>query len=176
MKLIFIYGLPAVGKLTVARELSNMTGFGVVHGHLVNDLIGVIFGFGSKSFLKYNHKTRLMLFEGACKERVKGLIFTFGYHNDNDEDRAKDIVNIVKKNKGEVYFVKLIADKDNIIKRAMSDDRKKFGKIKTKSLIKKVLDNKNYAKRMNFEPTLEIDNSNLSAKKVAGMIKEEFKL
>ena len=39
VKLIFVYGLPATGKLTVARELSSLTGYKVFHNHLVVDLL-----------------------------------------------------------------------------------------------------------------------------------------
>jgi len=34
MKLVFIYGPPAVGKLTVANALAKVTGFKVFHNHL----------------------------------------------------------------------------------------------------------------------------------------------
>ena len=39
MKLIFIYGTPATGKLTVAKVLSNKIGFKVFHNHLTFDLV-----------------------------------------------------------------------------------------------------------------------------------------
>ncbi len=35
MKLVFIYGPPASGKLTVARELAALTGYKLFHNHLV---------------------------------------------------------------------------------------------------------------------------------------------
>lgn len=176
MKLIFIYGPPAVGKLTVAKELSKLTNYRILHGHLVNDLISSIFGHGTKQFLKYNHKTRLMLFEGACKEKVEGLIFTFGFHNDNDPKRAKEIESVIKKNKGQVYYVKLTADKKILEERTITSDRKKYGKINTKKLIKEVIKNRNYFKKMNFKPTLEINNSMLSAKQVAKKIKMYYNI
>ena len=34
MKLLFIHGSPAVGKLTVANEIAKLTGFKVFHNHL----------------------------------------------------------------------------------------------------------------------------------------------
>ena len=35
MKLVFIYGPPAVGKLTVAKELAALTGFKVFHNQVI---------------------------------------------------------------------------------------------------------------------------------------------
>ncbi|MBD0327065.1 MAG: AAA family ATPase, partial [Pyrinomonadaceae bacterium] len=48
MKLIFLHGLPGVGKLTVARELAKLTGFKVFHNHLAVDLVESLFEFGSQ--------------------------------------------------------------------------------------------------------------------------------
>lgn len=39
MNLIFIYGPPATGKLTIANELSSLTGLPVFHNHLTRDIV-----------------------------------------------------------------------------------------------------------------------------------------
>lgn len=78
MKLIFIYGAPAVGKLTVARELEKQTGFKVFHNHLTIDAIEPVFDFGTKSFWKLVHRIRLETISEAALENVN-LIFTFCY-------------------------------------------------------------------------------------------------
>jgi tRNA uridine 5-carbamoylmethylation protein Kti12 len=51
MRLVFIYGLPATGKLTVARELSSLTGFRLFHNHLAVDLLLSLFDFESEPFV-----------------------------------------------------------------------------------------------------------------------------
>ena len=38
MQFVVLYGRPAVGKLTVARELSALTGYAVFDNHLVVDV------------------------------------------------------------------------------------------------------------------------------------------
>lgn len=52
MKLIFLYGPPAAGKLTIARALAVITGFAVFHNHLVVDAVESIFPFGSERFTR----------------------------------------------------------------------------------------------------------------------------
>ncbi len=47
VKLVFIHGPAAVGKLTVARELAELTGLALFHNHLVVDLVTSLFEFGS---------------------------------------------------------------------------------------------------------------------------------
>jgi cytidylate kinase len=39
MKLLFLYGPAASGKLTIARELTTLTGFALFHNHLVVDAV-----------------------------------------------------------------------------------------------------------------------------------------
>lgn len=39
MKLVFIYGMPAAGKLTVAKELAGLSGYKLFHNHQVVDLL-----------------------------------------------------------------------------------------------------------------------------------------
>ena len=43
MKLILLYGPPAVGKLTIAKEIARLTGFKLFHAHLTSDLVEAIF-------------------------------------------------------------------------------------------------------------------------------------
>jgi len=57
MKLVFIYGLPAVGKLTVAKKLSKITGFPIFHNHLVIEMISPIFSFGSPGFIELREQS-----------------------------------------------------------------------------------------------------------------------
>ena len=77
MKLIFLYGMPATGKLTVARELANITGFPLFHNHLAVDLLLSIFEFGSKPFVELREQIWLSVFQQAAESGGPGLIFTF---------------------------------------------------------------------------------------------------
>jgi hypothetical protein len=76
MKLIFIYGMPGVGKLTTAKALSALTGF---------DLVQAVFDFPSPPFLRLLEEVRLAAFEGAAREGLPGLIFTFVYAAPHDD-------------------------------------------------------------------------------------------
>ena len=57
MKLIFIYGPPAVGKLTVAKKLAQLTGYTVFHLHQTIDLVTQFFPQGTAA---YSHVTRII--------------------------------------------------------------------------------------------------------------------
>lgn len=51
MKLIYIYGPPASGKLTVAKELEKLTKYKLFHNHLINDVISEIMDFDKDIFI-----------------------------------------------------------------------------------------------------------------------------
>ncbi len=45
MKVIFLYGPPAVGKLTIAKVIAEKTGYKLLHNHLIVNPIAEIFPF-----------------------------------------------------------------------------------------------------------------------------------
>lgn len=76
MKLVFIYGPAASGKLTVARALSTLTGLSVFHNHLVVDAVAAVFPFGSPQFIRLREQMWMAMFEEAARAQ-RSLIFTF---------------------------------------------------------------------------------------------------
>jgi hypothetical protein len=76
MKLVFLHGAPAVGKLTVARELAVLTGFRLFHNHLTVDLVSSLFPFGSEPFVLLREQIWLAAFAEAARNNLS-LIFTF---------------------------------------------------------------------------------------------------
>src|SRR5690349_6588669 len=76
MRLIFLYGQAASGKLTIARELAALTGFALFHNHLVVDAVVALFPFGSERFIRLREELWLRLF-GEAAAAKQSLIFTF---------------------------------------------------------------------------------------------------
>ncbi len=90
MKLVFIYGPPSSGKLTVAKELAELTGFKLFHNHVSIQFVESLFEFGSKPFSRLTDKYRTEMLEEAAKEKVD-TIFTFVYGKPEDNPfRKKD--------------------------------------------------------------------------------------
>lgn len=52
MKLVILYGPPAVGKLTVGAELAELTGFKLFHNHLTTDMVMSLFPHGSETYTR----------------------------------------------------------------------------------------------------------------------------
>ena len=65
MRLVFIYGLPATGKLTVAQKLAEITDYPLFHNHLVVDLLLSVFEFGSAPFVQLREEFWLSVIKAA---------------------------------------------------------------------------------------------------------------
>jgi broad-specificity NMP kinase len=175
MKLIFIYGSPAVGKLTVANEMAKRTDFKVFHNHLSIDCIEPIFEFGSKSFFKLIEIIRVETVAEAARVG-QNLIYTFCYAKDLDDAHVEKITRIVEENGGEIHFVLLRADRSELDKRVVEESRQKMGKAKTVEMMDFFHETYDLVSPVPFRESLIIDNTNLSPEQVARQIIEHFRL
>jgi hypothetical protein len=134
MRLIFIYGPPASGKLTVAQELKRITGFPVFHNHLVVDLLTSLFEFGSEPFVVLREQMWLSVFEQAARAGLPGLIFTFAPEATVRPTFIPAAIAAIEKAGGAIDFVELICPEDEIKRRLDHPARKKFGKLTSHAL------------------------------------------
>ena len=153
MKVLFLYGAPAVGKLTVANEIAWQTDFKVFHGHLSIDCIEPIFEFGSKPFHKLVELIRNETLAEAARQNVN-VIFTYCYAKDLDDDYVKRTVEIVESNGGQVCFVLLTCEKSELEKRILDKSRQKFGKANNLNILHELLEKydfvANFAQQIHF--------------------------
>ncbi len=174
MKLIFIYGAPAVGKLTVARELDRLTGFKVFHNHLSIDCIEPIFDFGTPSFFKLIELIRVETVAEAARENVN-LIYTFCYAKDFDDAHVAKIVELVEASGGEVCFVLLTCKRSELEKRVLEESRKQYGKANNLEILDEIFDKYDLSSPVPGRESLKIDNTNLSSAETARKIIEHFR-
>lgn len=130
MKLVILYGPPAVGKLSVAQALAARTGFRVLHNHLFIDLSHALFGYGTDSSRTFARRVRDVSLEAAREAHLPGVIVTFVYARDRDAyilglcDRAEA-------HGDEVCLVHLTCDVATLEARVTEPSRGAFGKLMT---------------------------------------------
>jgi len=130
MKLIVLYGLPGVGKLTVARELSKLTGARIFHNHLVVDLVNSVFEFGTEPFVELREAIWLAVFSKAVAAELDCLIFTFAFDRTVQKSFIGKVRSIIEGNgHGEVLFVQLTCSPEELERRIADPSRKKFAKL-----------------------------------------------
>lgn len=128
MKLIFLHGAPAAGKLTVARELAALTGFRLFHNHLTVDLVSSLFPFGSEPFVRLREQIWLAAFAEAARADVS-LIFTFNPESTVREHFIQDAIDVVGAAGGRVVFVELTCAEGELEQRIEDASRRDFGKL-----------------------------------------------
>ena len=175
MKLIFIYGAPAAGKLTVANEIARQTDFKVFHNHLSIDAIEPIFAFCTKSFWNLLDLIRLETVAEAARIG-KNLIYTFCYAKGSDDAHVAKITETVEESGGEICFVLLVCQRNELEKRVLEESRLKYGKANNLEILNEILEKYDLFSPVPERESLRIDNTNLSAEATARKIIEHFGL
>lgn len=175
MKIIILYGPPAVGKLTVARALAEKTGYKLFHNHLVADLVESVFPFGSTEYADLAERIKLTVIEEAAQKNID-LILTLVYgietfEGKDDERLVKAIINTVEHHGGVCHFVKMTCAEQEQIRRLKSESRKHFKKLTDPTILAQI--DEHYRLDEKIVPsvdTFELDTTNLSPIKSAEQI------
>jgi len=135
MQLVFLYGQPACGKLTVARALAARTGFSLFHNHLVVDAVAAVFPFGSAPFVALRERFWLDVFAEAARTD-RSLIFTFAPEPSVAADFPERVQALVRSLGGTVVFVALTVPEAVQERRLVDPGRAVFGKLMSLDLLR----------------------------------------
>ncbi|EJS68788.1 AAA family ATPase [Bacillus cereus] len=186
MKFIIIFGPQAVGKMTVGQELAKLTDLKLFHNHMTIDLVSPILGYSTNEAKRLVSLFRNEIFEEVSKSNLYGMIFTYVWAFDlqSDWEYINHTVRIFESKGGTVYFVELEADLDERLERNKSPHRlehkpkKRDIEWSEKNLIETMEKHRlnSLHGEIKREEYIKINNTHLSAKEVAIMIKDKFRL
>ena len=162
MELVIIYGPPASGKLTVAKEVAQRTGYKLFHNHLTVDLLKNILEFGTPEFFELNQKMKLDILETAAKARVSGVIYTFVYDRKTDNPFIDQLKEIADRQNVSIKFVQIYCEKEELLKRVTDESRKKYKKIHSEEGLSKYLESGDFISPVDNVDSIRIDSTNLS--------------
>ena len=183
MKLVFIIGDAAVGKMTVGQELMKITGLRLFHNHMTIEPVIEIFG-------RYDGKTiaemRDLIFKNFAASENYGMIFTMMMDFDmpSEWEYLEHVKGIFEPYGTEFYYVELIAPQEIRLKRNVSENRLKHKSSKRDietSNQRLINDDQNHRcvsheGEITFDNYLRIDNSNKEFDEAARLIKDTFDL
>jgi len=179
---VILYGGVAVGKFTIANELYNLINYKFFHNHHTHDLARQLFGRLDIHSAVIIENTRLLVFKEIAKAKIN-VVTTHTYASNfisktglSDPMYMKKVESIINREGGRACFVHLIADEKELLKRVMGESRKNYMKLMDKKILKERLKEKDWKIVAPVKNNLQIDNTNLSPKKVAQIIKEYYKL
>ena len=176
MKLIFLYGLPATGKFTVAKELATMTGFKLFHNHLAVDLLLSVFDFGSEPFVSLREQIWLSVFTEAARSGLPGLIFTFAPEPTVRPAFLTQAIDAVIAERGEIDFVELVCPLSDLKARMNLASRSEFRKLTSVPLFEQLHASGAFDSSHMPRPRLTIDTSLTTPTESAVRITQALKL
>ena len=183
MKLVFILGDAAVGKMTVGQELMKITDLRLFHNHMTIAPVIEIFG-------RYDGKTiaemRDLIFRNFAASENYGMIFTMMMDFDlpSEWEYLEHIKSFFDPYGTEFYYVELIAPQEVRLQRNVTENRLKHKASKRDigtSNQRLINDDKQHRcvsreGEITFRNYLRIENAEKSAEEAARMIKERFDL
>jgi hypothetical protein len=137
VKLIFIWGGAASGKLTVAQEVSQLTGIALFHNHLVVDALLEKYEFGEPEFVRLREAMWMTVFDTAARAG-QSLIFTFAPESTVSSDFPQRVVDVIADAGGELKFVRLVVSRDEQERRISNESRMHFKKLVSLDLLREL--------------------------------------
>lgn len=124
MRLLLIIGPPAVGKMTVGREIAARSDFRLFHNHHTIEPLVEVFGYGTAPFNVLNLEFRRRVIEEAARHDVD-LIFTFVWDLRDPADTAyvEQLIAPFDRAGGEVWVLELAADLETRLVRNRGESR-----------------------------------------------------
>ncbi|MCY3415115.1 MAG: AAA family ATPase [Candidatus Heimdallarchaeota archaeon] len=178
MKLIFIYGMPGSGKLTIARALQQqLRDYKIFHNQMTVDIVSEFFDFATPTWTRLNAEMRKMIFK-ACAQEGINLITTQVYAHDypGEDEYIRSIIQLIEDLGGEVHFIHLICADEIIFQRIQNEDRKKHKKVSKPERLKESMTKWDMKTEIHFVENLELDTSILSPQDSATRITKYYSL
>jgi len=169
VQLIFLYGQPASGKLTVARELAARTGLALFHNHLVVDAVGAVFPFGSEPFSRLREQFWMTVLEEAA-EAGRSLIFTFAPEPTVAPDFPDRVRAVIERHGGQIVFIALNLSHEEQERRLTEQGRAAFGKLRDLPLLRSLRPQFDACMNAMPRPFLDLDTGALTASESAEAI------
>lgn len=183
MKLVFLIGSGAVGKMTVGQELMKLTGLRLFHNHMTIEPVIEIFG-------SYNGAAvagmREVIFREFAKTDCYGMIFTYmwAFDQQSDWDYIEHVRQIFAPYGTQFYYVELVADQAVRLERNKTENRlrNKASKRDVALSDRRVMAEDAAYRLVSlpgeipFENYLRIDNTHLTAQQAARQIQQHFGL
>ena len=124
MRLLVIFGPPAVGKMTVGREIALRSSFRLFHNHALIEPLLDVFDYGTPSFTRLLGEWRTRVVEEAAGTGIDLLLtFVWGLELQSDADELSRYISPYVEAGAEVAFVELAADLDTRLHRNRTELR-----------------------------------------------------
>lgn len=174
MKLIFIYGPPAVGKYTVGAALAAQTGYKLFYNHATVDVVRLLFDDADERRRPLLAGLRLQTITAAAEADID-LIFTLAYTAGESDSFVAQVVEAITAHGGSVHFVRLQAPDEVLYARLGDESRHRLGKPTNPERLRRKLLTPVRGK-IEYPDSIDLDTSCLTPQQSAECIVQAFHL
>ena len=181
---VFIIGAPASGKMTIGQELSRLTDATLFYNHQAIDFALEIYQDYTEEMWEFVRGITFS-FLGASARNQRSVILTdvIDFSNQYQLMYLKQIQDLLNDYHQEILFVELETSLEERMRRNRTENRlkykplKRYFEVSEREILETDKTNQlNYQKQPSgLHHYLKIDNTNLSAEKVAKQIQEKMK-
>jgi hypothetical protein len=174
--IVVLFGMPGVGKLTVARALAASTGYSIFHNHLIVDALTAIFPFGTKPFVDLRETFWLDVMTRAAREGTDGLIFTFAPEPSVKRGFLDRLAAAIAGAGGDSSFIQLTCTAAEHDQRVTNPSRATFGKLTDLAAIRRGRRDGSFGTDLKADIDLRLDITELSPDDAAQEISDGLQL
>ena len=170
MKLVVLYGRPAVGKLTVARELADLSEWRLFHNHLVVDTLLAVFEFGSTPFVELREKIWTDVFAHASSSGIPGIVFTFSPESTVRQKFVDRLAGDAHARGDSIHFIQLTCAEAEVERRLSAASRHTSKKLTSLELYRQLNRDGVFNRPVMPTPEFSVDTGDLMAPEAAKQI------
>jgi predicted kinase len=176
--LVYLYGPPACGKLTVAGRLAELSGYRLFHNHLTVNAVRSVFDFGTEPFDQLVRQLRLDILRTAASAGID-VIFTNNSAWRDPDGRARfaafaeSVKRSTEEGGGSVLFVRLTAPLEILEERVGDESRLEHGKLSDVGRLREMVADLDQTSL--YPGDLVIDTSQVTPDEAARIIVAELK-
>lgn len=174
MRLVFLYGPVASGKLTIARLVAERAGLPLFHNHLIVDAVAAVFPFGSKEFVALRERFWVETISMAA-QAGQSLIFTFAPEPTVARDFPERVSRLVEAAGGDVIHVALEVTEDEQERRLVDPNRAAFGKLRSTEILRNLRTSMAACMQAMPAPAIRVDTSTTTPAEAADAILEAIR-
>jgi predicted kinase len=169
VQVVFIFGPTASGKLTVARELADLTGYKLFPDHLAVDLVNSVFDSGMRPYIRIREWAWTEVLREAVHAN-RSLVFTFKPQATIRTSFISHACVIIERLGGDIVFVELTCPEAVIESRIENADRRALHKLASIADYRRLRDQGAFQFGTMPTPALKIDTSECTPTEAAARV------